>query len=73
MVLAAFLGYSERVDLVVMEREPDTPRSGYAVCSSVSALKPVFDQIWELRMLFMHDNAGIRSARLTQEWSAIVV
>jgi transposase len=68
MVLAAFSGYSERADLVVMERDPDAPRGGYSARSYISALEPIFDQIWEPGMLFMHDNAGIYSARLTQEW-----
>ncbi len=68
MVLAAFSGHSGRVDLVVMERDPDAPRGGYSARSYINALEPVFDQIWEPGMLFVHDNAGIHSARLTQEW-----
>jgi DDE superfamily endonuclease len=68
IVLAAFLGRSGRAELQVIERDLEAPRGGYSIQLYINSLDPILDQIWELDILVLHDNARVYTAALTRKF-----
>jgi len=62
MVWAAFSGALGRSDLVVMTRDPESPKGGYSQHSYLEVLKEQIPRIWEPGLIFMQDNAPIHTA-----------
>jgi hypothetical protein len=56
-------GHPRRSELVIMERNPDTPRGGYSAQSYIEALKKGLLPHWRHSQYFMQDNAGIHRSR----------
>ena len=54
----------ERLDVVLLERDPDAPHRGYSAISYLDILDEQLPTIYEPGMIFMQDNAPIHTARL---------
>jgi transposase len=57
-----------RSEIVIMERDPDTPRQGYSAASYIRVLEDQLPQWYEPGMTFMQDNARIHTARAVRNW-----
>jgi hypothetical protein len=62
MIWGAIYG-DGRSDVVIMDRDPDSERSGYTANSYTAVLDDQIPRIWEPGMIFMQDNARIHTAK----------
>lgn len=60
--------YGGRSNLVVMERDKDSPRQGYTARSYIKTLEEGLIEYYEPGTPFQQDNAKIHIAHSTQEW-----
>ena len=61
-------GQPRRSPLIIMDRDPDAPRSGYTAQSYTETLEEGLKPHWRSSQLFMHDNASIQTAHATRDW-----
>lgn len=61
-------GQPRRSELIIMERDPNAPNSGYTSQSYIQALRQGLLPHWRRSQLFMHDNAPIHKARMVVEF-----
>jgi transposase len=67
MVWACFCR-GRRSRLMFMERDPDSPRTGYTAVSYTDVLGQELQRFMHANNYYMHDNAPIHTARWTSEW-----
>jgi transposase len=67
MIWGAIYG-DGRSDVVIMDRDPDSEKSGYTANSHTAVLDDQIPRIWEPGMIFMQDNARIHNAKKIQKW-----
>lgn len=67
MVWGAFYA-GERSNLVLMARDPDSPRGGYSAGSYLEVLIEYLLTMWEPGLIFMQDNASVHTAKKVKEW-----
>jgi len=68
MVWAGFSGLMGTTDLVIMERDKESPKGGYSAASYIKTLTAGLLSYFDSGLEFMHDNAPIHTARLTTAW-----
>ena len=72
MVWGAIYGDSERSELVIMERDPESKRNGYSATSYCSALQegllPITQDEDNNNLVFMQDNAPIHISHKAINW-----
>jgi DDE superfamily endonuclease len=56
-----------RSDIVIMDRDPDSEKSGYTANSYIAVLNDQMPRIWELSRIFMQDNAKIHTAKIIKK------
>lgn len=52
-----------RTDVVIMDRDADSEKSGYTANSYLTVLNDQLPRIWQPDMTFMQDNARIHTAK----------
>jgi hypothetical protein len=52
-----------RSDIVIMDRDPDSEKSGYTANSYLAVLNDQLPRTWQPGMTFMQDNASIHTAQ----------
>ena len=57
-----------RSDVVIMDRDPDSEKSGYTANSYLTVLNDQLPQTWQPGMTFMQDNASIHTAKKVKKW-----
>ena len=68
MVWASFSGALGRSDLVVMERDKESPKGGYSARSYIQILDDQIPRVYEPGFQFMQDNAPIHKSKLVAKW-----
>ena len=68
MVSAAFWGYGERSDLLILERDFDSKKNGYSANSYLALLEELVVPNYTDGLIFMQDNAPIHTAKKVKEW-----
>lgn len=68
MVWACFSSVVGRSKLIIIERDPDSPKQGYSSNSYIKMLDEVLPTQWELGLTFMQDNAPIHTSKKTRKW-----
>lgn len=63
---AIWLG--ERSDVILMERDSESPRNGYWAWSYIEALEVGLLPLYEPGVFFQQDNAKIHVANVTKAW-----
>ena len=67
MIWGAIYG-DGRSDIVIMDRDPDSEKSGYTANSYLAVLRDQIPRTWQPGMVFMQDNARIHTAKKVQKW-----
>ena len=57
-----------RSDIVIMDRDPDSEKSGYTANSYLTVLRDQIPRIYQPGRIFMQDNARIHTAKKVTEW-----
>ena len=57
-----------RSDVIIMDRDPDSEKSGYTVNSYLTVLNDQLSRTWQPGMTFMQDNARIHTAKKVKKW-----
>ena len=68
MIWAAIYGENEKSELVIMRRDPESPRRGYSAASYCESLEEGLLPIYENNMIFMQDQAPIHRSNKAQRW-----
>jgi hypothetical protein len=68
MVWASFSGALGRSDLVVIERDKESPKGGYSARSYLQILDDQIPRVYEPGFQFMQDNAPIHKSKLVAKW-----
>ena len=55
-------------DIVIMDRDPDSEKSGYTANSYLTVLREQLPRTWQPGMTFMQDNASIHTAAKVKKW-----
>ena len=61
-------GRPRRSPLIIMERDPDSPRNGYSANSYIKALEKGLQPYYKPGEIYMQDNARIHTAAKTRGW-----
>jgi hypothetical protein len=64
----ASIWYGGRSNLVIMERDENSPRTGYTAESYIIALEDGLIPFYRPEEIFQQDNASIHQAKITQLW-----
>lgn len=67
MVWAAIQSH-ESSDLMVLRRDPKSPKQGYSAECYLTVLEHALPYIWKPGLLFQHDNAPIHTANVIKAW-----
>jgi hypothetical protein len=67
MIWGAIYG-DRRSDIVIVDRDPDSEKSGYTANSFVAVLNDQIPRIWQPGMIFMQGNALIYTAKIIKKW-----
>jgi hypothetical protein len=57
-----------RSDVVIIERDPDSEKSGYTSNSYLTVLSEQIPRTWQPGMTFVKDNARIHKAKKVKKW-----
>jgi DDE superfamily endonuclease len=57
-----------RSDLIVMQRDEESPRGGYSANSYIKVLEEAMPTMFEPGLTFMRDNARIHTAKKVTDW-----
>lgn len=67
MIWGAIYG-NGRSDIVIMDRDPDSEKSGYTANSYLTVLRDQIPRTYQPGMTFMQDNARIHTAKKIKDW-----
>jgi DDE superfamily endonuclease len=67
MIWGAIYG-DGRSDVVIIDRDPDSEKSGYNANSYLIVLNDQLPRTWQPGMTFMQDNASIHTAKKIKKW-----
>jgi hypothetical protein len=57
-----------RSDIIIMDREPDSEKSGYTASSYLAVLNDQLPRTWQAGMKFMQNNASICTVKKVKKW-----
>jgi DDE superfamily endonuclease len=69
MIWGAIYG-DGRSDVVIMDQDPDSEKSGYSANSYLTVLRDQIPRVYQPGMTFMQDGASIHTAKKVKKWFA---